>query len=1055
MINLRSRKNFFAMFIDKTWKKVFFVSVSLLLFNWVLGLATGFNVIEIGLRKFLAGNNDQVIEFESPGWSSDEPGSWHITKSAEWTGISKARITFDVNSIDDNGYITKDVIIVLDTSASMNGNKLIKVKESVNELVEAILSNSNNRVALIQFNTNASILSNFTNDKKEITDRLSTLYASGNTNYKDALSKINVVLNDYEKKEGKNVVTLFLTDGYPSIDIPNQIGEFQKLKADYPYLIINGIQYEMGNSIIKEIKEISDNQYLAYQDNLQDILLDIAAPSVQYEKFLVQDFIDERYFELGNVDKVKASIGTASLSMENGIEKITWDLGRDYRTGSKATMTIDLNLKEEVSIDDSSIFTTNRKEKINVQLPEKEEEKIESNKTPKLKGAYKVIYEANTPAGCNVITNNVEFHRPFEAVTINGEDLSNRCSGYLFKGWELTDDSSAGTTKITDEAFIMPNKNIYVKGVWTKLAISKLMIAEKYEFKYLMPFNKQEGIMDNIKSQYVESSAGINFTKDASSTNGQGLYVRAGTEGDEYPIFYYRGNVNNNNVLFANKCWKIVRTTETGGTKLIYNGLPKNDGDICNNADNAISLPTSSGFSYKTTSPSDAGYMVGERYDSISLNTFNEILRRIAFTANYYYSKTYTVSGNKYILGSDAKQLDINEPYLSKEGYYTCLKKSMDSCNELYYIVSNDSDYLYTIPLSLGERIEEENFIMKLSTDFVSNIDGTYSLINPITIKRSEWYKNYELYNNYYICEDKESETCSSLQYITSTTNYQYVYMKAGDFNYANDVTWNGRNYELSEDNMLHFKTGALATNYNKLDNNHYTCFTNGIKCTSVYYIHRASTSSIFYIELKNGKKVEDALNDMFPNSNDRNKNNSLIKTHIDDWFSGPDGVLSFADELEDTIWCNDRTIENLGGWNAQGGSVTSMLRFAHADSNFHTPKIMCKSKYDRFTLKATIKNNNPSLDGNQMLDYPVGILTADEAVLAGRGPSSYLIGNFRTSSPSFYNSSFVDAYCVNNGNVATINVISRCNIRPSVSLRSGITITSGDGSVGNPYRIS
>ena len=55
------------------------------------------------------------------------------------------------------------------------------------------------------------------------------------------------------------------------------------------------------------------------------------------------------------------------------------------------------------------------------------------------------------------------------------------------------------------------------------------------------------------------------------NNNGNGLFVFEGTESDEHPIYYYRGAVTNNNVLFANICWKIVRTTETGGTKLIYN----------------------------------------------------------------------------------------------------------------------------------------------------------------------------------------------------------------------------------------------------------------------------------------------------------------------------------------------------------------------------------------------------------------------------------------------------------------------------------------------------
>ena len=50
-------------------------------------------------------------------------------------------------------------------------------------------------------------------------------------------------------------------------------------------------------------------------------------------------------------------------------------------------------------------------------------------------------------------------------------------------------------------------------------------------------------------------------------------------------IKYYRGNVTNNNVNFAGYCWKIIRTTEKGGTKLLYNGKPDSNG-VCTNTGN-------------------------------------------------------------------------------------------------------------------------------------------------------------------------------------------------------------------------------------------------------------------------------------------------------------------------------------------------------------------------------------------------------------------------------------------------------------------------------------
>ena len=91
--------------------------------------------------------------------------------------------------------------------------------------------------------------------------------------------------------------------------------------------------------------------------------------------------------------------------------------------------------------------------------------------------------------------------------------------------------------------------------------------------KTLEEIMTQSAVMDNINSTYVTNSTpGINFGEVSSDTNGKGVYMRAGTESDTYPIMYYRGAVEDNNVFFNNLCWKAVRTTDTGGVKLIYNG---------------------------------------------------------------------------------------------------------------------------------------------------------------------------------------------------------------------------------------------------------------------------------------------------------------------------------------------------------------------------------------------------------------------------------------------------------------------------------------------------
>ena len=127
---------------------------------------------------------------------------------------------------------------------------------------------------------------------------------------------------------------------------------------------------------------------------------------------------------------------------------------------------------------------------------------------------------------------------------------------------------------------------------------------------------KKNAVIDNVASTYVASETGIDFNRDSFDVllNGRtGIYLRAGTENDKYPIYYYRGELENNHVFFANYCWRILRTTETGGVKLIYNG-PKN-GNHCyltsENADNSWTIGASA-FNNNGRGLMASGYTYGD-----------------------------------------------------------------------------------------------------------------------------------------------------------------------------------------------------------------------------------------------------------------------------------------------------------------------------------------------------------------------------------------------------------------------------------------------------------
>ena len=116
------------------------------------------------------------------------------------------------------------------------------------------------------------------------------------------------------------------------------------------------------------------------------------------------------------------------------------------------------------------------------------------------------------------------------------------------------------------------------------------------------------------KNAVVDTNVDFSASATKSTGNGNGINILSGTENNTNPIYYYRGEVDNNNVIFANFCWKIVRTTETGGTKLIYNGVPA-DGK-CNNT----------GVDSALKNISD-----GSESNVIQFNNYNDYLSEIGY----------------------------------------------------------------------------------------------------------------------------------------------------------------------------------------------------------------------------------------------------------------------------------------------------------------------------------------------------------------------------------------------------------------------------------------
>ena len=117
-------------------------------------------------------------------------------------------------------------------------------------------------------------------------------------------------------------------------------------------------------------------------------------------------------------------------------------------------------------------------------------------------------------------------------------------------------------------------------------------------------------------------------------------------------------------------------------------------------------------------------------------------------------------------------------------------------------------------------------------------------------------------------------------------------------------------------------------------------------------------------------------------------------------------------------------------------------------------PSLGCVNKNDAFTVS--------SQKGNQKLQYPVAMLTEDEIVLAGglvgTGNGIFYLTtgqNYWSLSPSYFDNSSEGVEVVNYGGLSSNGVGNEYGLRPSVSLKPGTPVISGDGTILSPYVIS
>ena len=287
------------------------------------------------------------------------------------------------------------------------------------------------------------------------------------------------------------------------------------------------------------------------------------------------------------------------------------------------------------------------------------------------------------------------------------------------------------TNLTTDER--VDGRVVFTTSEWNSLHTSGISFRIKVEANEGIWVEEQITALDQITQNVITPVTPINFANMSSSNNGEGLYILPGTESDSNPIYYYRGNINNNNVIFGDYCWQMVRTTDTGGIKMIYNGeiTGTSAEPTCENTLHVDRIIGDGAFNSQYNTVSDIGYMRNARY----------AFTNAAGDTGAIYGKNVEWNGTSYLVIDDTSGTASVNTTKDNYHHYSCGTSNETTCSEVRYYYFED----YYITLSNGEKVEDALYKMtgNGSADVLSRNTSYVLNQNDSTIKATteNWFE--------------------------------------------------------------------------------------------------------------------------------------------------------------------------------------------------------------------------------------------------------------------------------------------------------------------------
>ena len=258
--------------------------------------------------------------------------------------------------------------------------------------------------------------------------------------------------------------------------------------------------------------------------------------------------------------------------------------------------------------------------------------------------AYSITYNKNTTDTVTNMPANVSNATTLDtSITLGSAPIRD---GYKFMGWCTTAVADGGTCNSPNTQYtaggsytidqVGGTNNLSLYAMWKE----GMDCSKTNSFLYCKVANQ---VKKNNGNEVQQTASDLQAVIDTSNSGvflyNSGEFGTSSDVDDGYNIYYFRGildsNLNNttstygsngdsayyqNYVKLGDTCWRIVRTTASGGTKMIYNGL-YSGGTTANSCAN------------KQTNAQVSTYAYGSQGNSAKSDWYNNI-NRIGYTYN-------------------------------------------------------------------------------------------------------------------------------------------------------------------------------------------------------------------------------------------------------------------------------------------------------------------------------------------------------------------------------------------------------------------------------------